>query len=104
MKVLYIGGTGEVSYACVQAGAGGGPGGGVGGGRMRVLYMGGTGEISYGCVRAGGRAGQDVTVSTRGGSEEPLPAGVKWIGGEMNDETYRGLGGRGFDVVCQFLA
>jgi nucleoside-diphosphate-sugar epimerase len=71
---------------------------------MRILYIGGTGEISYACVEAGARAGQDVTVFNRGRNNEPLPAGVKSITGEMNDGTYPGLGARGFDVVCQFLA
>jgi nucleoside-diphosphate-sugar epimerase len=71
---------------------------------MKVLYIGGTGEISYACVEAGAAAGQEITVFNRGRSDEPLPAGVKTIRGELNDATYRDLGGRGFDVVCQFLA
>jgi nucleoside-diphosphate-sugar epimerase len=71
---------------------------------MKILYIGGTGEISLACVEAGVAAGQDVTVFNRGKNDEPLPPGVKRITGEMNDATYRGLGSRGFDVVCQFLA
>jgi nucleoside-diphosphate-sugar epimerase len=71
---------------------------------MKVLYVGGTGEISYACAAASAAAGQDVTVFNRGRSDEALPAGVKSIVGEVNDATYRGLGGRGFDVVCQFVA
>jgi nucleoside-diphosphate-sugar epimerase len=71
---------------------------------MKILYIGGTGEISYACVAAGAAAGQQITVFNRGRSDEPLPAGVRTIRGELNDATYRGLGDGGFDVVCQFLA
>src|SRR6266536_2053791 len=71
---------------------------------MKVLYIGGTGEISYACVEAGAAAGQEITVFNRGRNDEPLPPGVTTIRGELHDATYRNLGGRGFDVVCQFLA
>ena len=71
---------------------------------MKVLYIGGTGEISLACVEASVAAGQQVTVFNRSKSDEPLPAGVERIVGEMNDTTYQGLGARGFDVVCQFVA
>jgi nucleoside-diphosphate-sugar epimerase len=71
---------------------------------MKVLYIGGTGEISYACVEAGAAAGQEITVFNRGRNDEPLPPGVTTIRGELNDVTYRDLGRRGFDVVCQFLA
>lgn len=71
---------------------------------MKVLYVGGTGEISYACALASAAVGQDVTVFNRGRSDEALPAGVTSIVGELNDATYRGLGTRGFDVVCQFVA
>jgi nucleoside-diphosphate-sugar epimerase len=71
---------------------------------MKILYIGGTGEISYACVAAGAALGQEITVFNRGRNDEPLPAGVKMIRGELNDETYRALGDGHFDVVCQFLA
>jgi nucleoside-diphosphate-sugar epimerase len=71
---------------------------------MRALYIGGTGEISLACVEASVRAGQEVWVFNRGTSEEALPEGVERISGELNNSTYRELGGRGFDVVCQFVA
>jgi nucleoside-diphosphate-sugar epimerase len=72
---------------------------------MKVLYIGGTGDISYACVRASTAAGHAVSVFNRGRSEEDLPEGVEQITGDMNDEaTYRELGQRGFNVVCQFLA
>jgi nucleoside-diphosphate-sugar epimerase len=71
---------------------------------MKVLYVGGTGEISYACAAASAAAGQAVSVFNRGRSDEALPAGVQRITGELNDATYRGLGERSFDVVCQFVA
>src|SRR6188474_2536409 len=71
---------------------------------MKVLYIGGTGEISLACVEESVRAGHQTAVFNRGRNDEPLPAGVERIAGELNDSTYCELGGRGFDVVCQFLA
>src|SRR5690349_5005084 len=71
---------------------------------MKVLYIGGTGEISYACVQLGAKLGHDITVFNRGKTEEPLPPGVKRITGELNDPSYRALGGQKFDVVCQFIA
>jgi nucleoside-diphosphate-sugar epimerase len=71
----------------------------------KILYMGGTGELSYGCVTAGAELGQDITVFNRGVSPLPLPAGVKRIGGNMdNDADYFALGKQKWDVVCQFRA
>jgi len=71
---------------------------------MKVLYIGGTGEISQACVEAGAAAGQHITVFNRGKTDAVLPPSVKRLSGELNDATYRDLGRRGFDVVCQFLA
>jgi len=72
---------------------------------MKVLYIGGTGEISAACVARSVEAGQDVAVFNRHQRDEPLPAGVRRITGDLeNDDAYRKLGDEGFDVVCQFLA
>lgn len=72
---------------------------------MKVLYIGGTGEISYSCIQAGAAAGQDITVYNRGLTGEPLPAGVKRIEGDLDDNAaYAALGEQNWDVVCQFLA
>lgn len=71
---------------------------------MNVLYIGGTGEISYECVIASAAAGHRVTVFNRGRSDEPLPAGVRQVIGQLNDSTYEALGRERFDAVCQFLA
>ena len=72
---------------------------------MNVLYIGGTGEISYSCVQRSVEAGHEVTVFNRGRSDEPLPAGVRCIAGDVNDAgACAALAGGGFDVVCQFIA
>ena len=71
---------------------------------MKVLYVGGTGEISLACVEASAGAGHQTTVFNRGRNDEPLPANVQRLTGELNDPTYRELGARRFDVVCQFLS
>jgi nucleoside-diphosphate-sugar epimerase len=71
---------------------------------LSVLYIGGTGQISLPCVEASVGAGHDVTVLNRGKTTVPLPKGVKTIVGDMAGETYGALGGKTFDVVCQFRA
>jgi len=72
---------------------------------MKVLYIGGTGEISYECVRRSAELGQEVSVFNRGRHDEPLPAGVRQITGDLADDAaYGRLGAEGFDAVCQFLA
>ena len=72
---------------------------------MRVLYIGGTGEISYACVLASTQAGQHCTVFNRGQSDEPPPATVRHIAGDINDPAACGeLAREHFDVVCQFIA
>ncbi|TDT14957.1 nucleoside-diphosphate-sugar epimerase [Ilumatobacter fluminis] len=71
----------------------------------RVLYVGGTGEISHACVERSLAAGHDVAVLNRGNRSELLPDGVESIVGDLrSDEPYAALGGRTFDVVCQFMA
>jgi nucleoside-diphosphate-sugar epimerase len=72
---------------------------------MKVLYIGGTGEISYECVHRSVAIGHEVTVFNRGRADEPLPAEVRRITGDLADEAgYAKLRDEGFDVVCQFLA
>ncbi len=69
-----------------------------------VLFIGGTGQISLPCVERAAAAGHSVSVFNRGRREAALPAGVTSIVGDMSDAaTYRGLGDRRFDVVCQFM-
>ncbi len=69
---------------------------------LSVLYIGGTGQISLPCVELSVAAGHKVTVLNRGKTSEPLPTGVEMLVGDMNDDTYGGLGDRHFDVVAQF--
>jgi nucleoside-diphosphate-sugar epimerase len=69
-----------------------------------VLFVGGTGQISLPCVEKAVAAGHDVSVFNRGLREAELPKGVTSIVGDMKDPaSYRQLGARKFDVVCQFM-
>jgi len=69
---------------------------------LSILYVGGTGQISLPCVEASVAAGHKVTLLNRGKTSVPLPNGVETLIGDMESETYRGLGDRHFDVVAQF--
>jgi nucleoside-diphosphate-sugar epimerase len=69
---------------------------------LSVLYIGGAGQISLPCVEASLAAGHDVTVLNRNRSGVPLPREVRTLIGDMNDDPYRELGDRRFDVVAQF--
>jgi nucleoside-diphosphate-sugar epimerase len=72
---------------------------------MKILYIGGTGEISYECVKRDVEMGRQVAVFNRGQRPEPLPASVRRIAGELDDQAaYAALGKDNWDVVCQFLA
>lgn len=71
---------------------------------MKVLYIGGTGEISFACVNRSLELGHDVTVFNRGLRGESVSADVEQITGDLrDDEIYRQLAARDFEVVCQFL-
>jgi nucleoside-diphosphate-sugar epimerase len=72
---------------------------------LTVLFIGGTGNISLPCVTEAVKAGHRVSVFNRGARGGALPPGVTAIQGDMKDAAaYRALGGRRFDVVCQFIA
>jgi nucleoside-diphosphate-sugar epimerase len=72
---------------------------------MKVLYIGGTGEISYSCLMESLELGHEVTVLNRGQTDQPLPATVRCLNGDLGqDSTYGALGDERFDVVCQFFA
>lgn len=74
---------------------------------MRVLFIGGTGTISMGIVK---RLSQDplweVYVLNRGNRKSELPASVKQITADINDEAdvLSKLQGLRFDVVSDFIA
>ena len=72
---------------------------------LKVLLIGGGGNISLPCVLEAVAAGHEVSVFNRGATTAELPPSVKVIRGDIKDAAaYRGLGERGFDVVCQFIA
>ena len=72
---------------------------------LNVLFVGGTGQISLPCVELAVRDGHHVSVFNRGQRDAGLPAGVTSIVGDMKDPaSYRQLGTRDWDVVCQFMA
>lgn len=71
---------------------------------MNILFVGGTGQISLPCVELALRDGHKVAVFNRGQRNEPLPAGVESIVGDMKDAaSYAQLGERKWDVVAQFM-
>lgn len=71
---------------------------------LNILFVGGTGQISLPCVKLAVKAGHKVTVFNRGRRDETLPKKVKLIEGDMADAaSYRQLGERSWDVVCQFM-
>jgi len=54
---------------------------------MKILYIGGTGEISFSCVLESLGLGHDVSVFNRGQTEQPLPASVRQITGDLADDA-----------------
>jgi nucleoside-diphosphate-sugar epimerase len=73
---------------------------------MRVLFIGGTGIISTACTRLAAESGIDLTLLTRGRHAAELPAGVKTIVVDMEDDTAaaRALDGVRFDSVVDWIA
>ncbi len=71
---------------------------------MNILFVGGTGQISLPCVELALKDGHKVAVFNRGQRQEPLPAGVESIVGDMKDPaSYKKLGERHWDGVAQFM-
>jgi nucleoside-diphosphate-sugar epimerase len=74
---------------------------------LRVLFIGGTGTISSACVERAVQTGFDVTLLNRGsGKAWPPHPDAKVITADVRDEAAvrEALGGRGFDVVVDFVA
>ena len=73
---------------------------------MRVLFIGGTGIISTACTALAAQRGIDLTLATRGRHSTDLPAGVKTLTVDMDDDdgAAKALGGTAFDVVVDFIA
>ena len=74
---------------------------------MKALFIGGTGTISMGIVR---RLSDDplweVYLLNRGRRKDEIPAGVRHITGDINneDDIRKKLDGMEFDVVSDFIA
>jgi nucleoside-diphosphate-sugar epimerase len=73
---------------------------------MRVLFLGGTGIISTACTRLAAESGIDLTLLTRGRHAAELPAGVKTLAVDMEDDAAaaRALDGARFDSVVDWIA
>lgn len=73
---------------------------------MRVLFVGGTGIISTACTQLAADRGIDLTLLTRGRRAAHLPAGVKTLVVDMDDQasTARALRDESFDVVVDWIA
>jgi nucleoside-diphosphate-sugar epimerase len=73
---------------------------------MRVLFIGGTGIISTACTRLAAKRGIDLTLLTRGRRATELPAGVKTLSLDIENEASasRALGETTFDVVVDWIA
>ena len=73
---------------------------------MKVLIIGGTGTISTAVTRLLAERGADLTLLNRGNRTDDIPAGVKVIVCDANDEqaVAEKTAGETYDVVCQFVA
>ncbi len=73
---------------------------------MRALFIGGTGTISAAIVRQLAQdANWEVWLLNRGNRPEAVPAGVKSVVCDINDEArvLEALGETAFDCVCEFI-
>jgi len=72
---------------------------------MKILMIGGTGTISMTITRLLAERGEDVILLNRGTRTAELPAGVKTITADINNEaeTAAKLEGMSFDAVCEFI-
>lgn len=75
---------------------------------MKALFIGGSGILSSACARRALEQGIELTVLTRGQSDElrPFPQGVQKLRADTRDRASysRALEGRDFDVVVNFIA
>lgn len=72
---------------------------------MKVLIIGGTGTISAAVTREAAACGWEVTVLNRGNAAQSLPAGVKQLRADIQDQAavQTALGDRKFDAAVSFL-
>ena len=72
---------------------------------MRILIIGGTGTISSAITRQLAAAGHDLWLLNRGTRKSEVPASVKQIICDIDDEAsvLAGLASESFDAVCEFI-
>ena len=72
---------------------------------MKILLIGGTGTISSAITRQLAESGHELWLLNRGTRKDEVPANVKQIIADINDETsvLAGLAGETFDAVCEFI-
>lgn len=73
---------------------------------MKVLFLGGTGIISTACTALLAERGVDLTVATRGTRTVAVPAGVRTLTLDIEDEagTQSALAGNTYDAVVNWIA
>jgi nucleoside-diphosphate-sugar epimerase len=73
---------------------------------MNVLFIGGTGIISTACTQLAAARGFELTLLNRGRRASELPASVKTLGADIEDEAgvARALDGTAFDAVVDWVA
>ncbi len=72
---------------------------------MRILLIGGTGTISSAITRQLAAAGHDLWLLNRGNRKAEVPANVKQVIVDINneEEVLRLIGDATFDAVCEFI-
>lgn len=72
---------------------------------MKILLIGGTGTISSAITRQLAAGGHDLWLLNRGNRKIEVPAQVKQVIVDINDEdeVLRKLDGQEFDAVCEFI-
>jgi nucleoside-diphosphate-sugar epimerase len=72
---------------------------------MNILLIGGTGTISSAITRQLAESGHDLWLLNRGNRKNEVPASVRQIICDINDEAevLRQIGDTTFDAVCEFI-
>lgn len=73
---------------------------------MKILFIGGTGTISMAITKRLGGLGEELYLLNRGSRNQELPANVKTIPCDINDEAAvaKATAGMEFDCVADFIA
>ena len=72
---------------------------------MKILLIGGTGTISSAITRQLAESGHDLWLLNRGNRKTEVPASVKQVICDINDESavLQKIGNTHFDAVCEFI-